>query len=62
MKRFLALPLAVLMVLGLCACGNDDSSNGAATEPAKGGCGSTVTFGLAAILVAAAAVVVRKKD
>ena len=32
------------------------------TEPAKGGCGSAVTFGLAAILVAAAAVVVRKKD
>lgn len=37
MKRFLALTLAVLMVLGLCACGNDDSSNGAATEPTKGG-------------------------
>ena len=32
------------------------------TEPAKGGCGSAVTFGLAAILVAAAVVVVRKKD
>lgn len=32
------------------------------TEPVKGGCGSAVTFGLAAILVAAAAVVVRKKD
>ena len=37
MKRFLAMTLAVLMVLGLCACGNDDSSNGAATEPTKGG-------------------------
>ena len=32
------------------------------TLPAKGGCGSAVTFGLAAVLVAAAAVVVRKKD
>ena len=32
------------------------------TEPAKGGCGSAVTVGLAALLVAAAAVVVRKKD
>ena len=34
----------------------------APTEPAKSGCGSAVTFGLAAILVAAAACVIRKKD
>ena len=32
------------------------------TEPAKSGCGSAVTFGLAAILVAAAVCVIRKKD
>ena len=32
------------------------------TEPVKSGCGSAVTFGIAALLVAAAAVVVRKKD
>ena len=32
------------------------------TEPAKSGCGSAVTFGLAAILVAAAVMVIRKKD
>ena len=32
------------------------------TEPAKSGCGSAVTFGLAAILVAAAVTVIRKKD
>ena len=32
------------------------------TEPAKSGCGSAVTFGLAAILVAAAVWVIRKKD
>ena len=32
------------------------------TEPAKSGCGASVTFGLAALLVAAAAVVIRKKD
>lgn len=34
----------------------------APTEPAKSGCGSAVTFGLAAILVAAAVTVIRKKD
>ncbi len=34
----------------------------APTEPAKSGCGSAVTFGLAAVLVAAAAWVIRKKD
>ena len=34
----------------------------APTEPAKSGCGSAVTFGLAAVLVAAAACVIRKKD
>lgn len=34
----------------------------APTEPAKSGCGSAVTFGLAAILVAAAVAVIRKKD
>ena len=39
-----------------------DTTTETLTEPAKGGCGSAVTFGLAAILVAAAAVVVRKKD
>ena len=32
------------------------------TEPAKSGCGSVVTFGLAAILVAVAVCVIRKKD
>lgn len=32
------------------------------TEPAKSGCGSAVTFGLAAILVAAAVMLIRKKD
>ena len=32
------------------------------TAPAGGGCGSAVTFSLAALLVAAAAVVARKKD
>ena len=32
------------------------------TEPAKSGCGSAVTFGLAAVLVAAAVMVIRKKD
>lgn len=34
----------------------------APTEPAKSGCGSAVTFGLAAVLVAAAVMVIRKKD
>lgn len=34
----------------------------APTEPAKSGCGSAVTFGLAAVLVAAAVCVIRKKD
>lgn len=34
----------------------------APTEAPKGGCGSAVTFGLAAILVTAAACVIRKKD
>ena len=32
------------------------------TDPVKSGCGASVTFGLAALLVAAAAVVTRKKD
>ena len=32
------------------------------TEPAKSGCSSAVTFGLAAILVAAAVCAIRKKD
>ena len=36
MKRILTLALAMLLVLGLCACGNDDST-GATTEPTKGG-------------------------
>ena len=31
-------------------------------DPAPGGCGSAVTFGLAAVLVAAAVMVIRKKD
>jgi hypothetical protein len=39
-----------------------DTTTETLTEPAKSGCGSAVTFGLAAILVAAAAVVIRKKD
>ena len=32
------------------------------TEPVKSGCGAAVTFGMAAVLVAAAVVVIRKKD
>ena len=32
------------------------------TEPAKGGCGATLTAGVAVILLAAAAAVIRKKD
>ncbi len=40
----------------------DETTVETSTDPVKGGCGSAVTFGLAAILVAAAAVVVRKKD
>ena len=39
-----------------------DTTTETLTEPAKGGCGSAVTFGLAAILVAAAVCVIRKKD
>ena len=40
----------------------DETTVETSTDPAKGGCGSAVTFGLAAILVAAAACVIRKKD
>ena len=39
-----------------------DTTTETLTEPVKGGCGSAVTFGLAGILVAAAAVVIRRKD
>ena len=39
-----------------------DTTTETLTEPAKSGCGSAVTFGLAVILVAAAAVVIRRKD
>ena len=35
MKRFLTLALAMLLVLGLCACGNDETP--AASDPTKGG-------------------------
>ena len=40
----------------------EDTTVETLTEPAKGGCGSAVTFGLAAILVAAPVDVIRKKD
>ena len=40
----------------------EDTTVETLTEPAKSGCGASVTFGLAALLVAAAAVVIRKKD
>ncbi len=40
----------------------EDTTVETLTEPAKGGCGSTVTVGLAALLVAAAVAVIRKKD
>ena len=71
MKKLIALLLALVMVFALVACGGSDTSTDAPaedttvetlTEPAKGGCGSAVTFGLAAILVSAAAWVIRKKD
>ena len=40
----------------------EDTTVETLTEPAKSGCGSTVTFGLVAMLVTAAVVVIRKKD
>ncbi len=39
-----------------------DTTTETLTEPVEGGCGATVTFGLAVILIAAAAVAVREKD
>ncbi len=39
-----------------------DTTTETLTDPVKGGCGATVAFGFASVLVAVAAVVIRKKD
>ena len=66
MKK-LGICLAFVLMLALLLTGCNDtpeqpSNDAPATEAPKEGCGSTVAFAAVALLTAAAAFVVRKKD